>query len=142
MLASGAIVNANQSENSDLWLALKGGSSNFGIVTRFDIATFPQDVFYGGVVAAAYSTLESQLAGFANLLANFDPYAALIMSISWSAAQGFFLFNNVEYTKDVENPPILQPFTEASPAVLNTMRISNLTDFANEAAQYGASGLR
>ncbi|TVY20641.1 Bifunctional solanapyrone synthase [Lachnellula arida] len=142
VLASGAIVNVNESEHSDLWLALKGGSSNFGIVTRFDIATFPQDVFYGGVVAAAYSTLESQLAGFANLLANFDPYAALIMSISWSAAQGFFLFNNVEYTKDVENPPILQPFTEASPAVLNTMRISNLTDFANEAAQYGASGLR
>ncbi|TVY35526.1 Bifunctional solanapyrone synthase [Lachnellula occidentalis] len=143
VLASGLIVNVNASENSDLWLALKGGSSNFGIVTRFDIATFPQDVFYGGVVAAAYSTLNSQLAGFANLLANFDPYAALIMSISWSAAQGFFLFNNVEYTQDVENPPILQPFTQASPAVLNTMRISNLTDFANEAAEFGsASGLR
>ena len=142
MLASGAIVNVNESENSDLWLALKGGSSNFGIVTRFDISTFPQDVFYGGVVASAYSTLGSQLAGFANLLANFDPYAALIMSLSWSATQGFFLFNNVEYTKNVVNPPILQPFTQANTSVLNTMRISNLTDFANEAAQFGASGLR
>lgn len=41
VLASGQILNANASANSDLWLALKGGSSNFGIVTRFDVEAFP-----------------------------------------------------------------------------------------------------
>jgi FAD/FMN-containing dehydrogenase len=41
VLASGEIVNANASCHSDLWRALKGGSSNFGIVTKFDIETFP-----------------------------------------------------------------------------------------------------
>ncbi|VUC26900.1 unnamed protein product [Clonostachys rosea] len=41
VLASGEIVNANASSNADLWKALKGGSSNFGIVTRFDLETFP-----------------------------------------------------------------------------------------------------
>ncbi|KAI0401096.1 hypothetical protein F4802DRAFT_601370 [Xylaria palmicola] len=34
-------INANQTSNTDLWWALKGSSSNFGIVTRFDMETVP-----------------------------------------------------------------------------------------------------
>lgn len=41
VLANGTIVDANASCHPDLWRALKGGSSNYGIVTRFDINTFP-----------------------------------------------------------------------------------------------------
>ncbi|WYZ33788.1 hypothetical protein EsH8_I_000064 [Colletotrichum jinshuiense] len=41
VLAGGNIVNANATSNADLWWALKGGGNNFGIVTRFDMATFP-----------------------------------------------------------------------------------------------------
>jgi FAD/FMN-containing dehydrogenase len=41
VLANGTVVNANVDENADLWLALKGGSGNFGIVTRFDMMAFP-----------------------------------------------------------------------------------------------------
>lgn len=41
VLASGEVVNANTSCHPELWRALKGGSSNFGIVTKFDIDTFP-----------------------------------------------------------------------------------------------------
>ncbi|KAJ0415028.1 6-hydroxy-D-nicotine oxidase [Aspergillus carlsbadensis] len=41
VLADGRIVNANANENADLYRALKGGGSNFGIITRFDLATHP-----------------------------------------------------------------------------------------------------
>ncbi|KAK6863755.1 hypothetical protein PG995_000283 [Apiospora arundinis] len=41
VLASGEIVNANATAHSDLFRALKGGGSNFGIVTGFRLATFP-----------------------------------------------------------------------------------------------------
>ncbi|OBR11291.1 Mitomycin radical oxidase [Colletotrichum higginsianum IMI 349063] len=41
VLAGGNIVDANATSNADLWWALKGGINNFGIVTRFDMATFP-----------------------------------------------------------------------------------------------------
>lgn len=41
VLASGKVISANASAHSDLWRALKGGSCNFGIVTRFDIEAFP-----------------------------------------------------------------------------------------------------
>ncbi|KAI1858520.1 uncharacterized protein JN550_012567 [Neoarthrinium moseri] len=41
VLADGNIVEANASINESLWRAIKGGTSNFGIVTRFDIETHP-----------------------------------------------------------------------------------------------------
>ncbi|KJZ70865.1 hypothetical protein HIM_09730 [Hirsutella minnesotensis 3608] len=41
LLADGPLVNANGAENTDLYRALKGGGSNFGIVTRFDLETHP-----------------------------------------------------------------------------------------------------
>ncbi|KAJ5657925.1 6-hydroxy-D-nicotine oxidase [Penicillium longicatenatum] len=41
LLANGRLVNANATENADLYCALKGGGSNFGIVTRFDLDTHP-----------------------------------------------------------------------------------------------------
>jgi FAD/FMN-containing dehydrogenase len=48
VLANSTIVNANVQTNPDLFWALKGGSSNFGIVTRFDVRTFPVSSVFGG----------------------------------------------------------------------------------------------
>ncbi len=49
VLADGSIVNANSTSNSDLFWALKGGSSNFGIVTRSDLKTIPSKQVWAGV---------------------------------------------------------------------------------------------
>ena len=49
VLADGRVVNANKDENADLFRALKGGCANFGIVTRFDLFTFPSGPVWGGV---------------------------------------------------------------------------------------------
>lgn len=55
VLADGSIVNANAEEHADLWIALKGGSGNFGIVTRFDMKSIeysnPQNHIYGGTLS-------------------------------------------------------------------------------------------
>lgn len=55
VLADGQIVNANATSHSDLWIALKGGSGNFGIVTRFDMYTFPAIDVWGGIRASIRS---------------------------------------------------------------------------------------
>lgn len=53
VLADGRIVNANEKENSDLLKALKGGSNNFGLVTRFDVRAIPApDLAFGIGVSA------------------------------------------------------------------------------------------
>lgn len=44
-------MDANEVMNSDLFWALKGGSSNFGIVTRFDFYTHQDFKLYGGTMA-------------------------------------------------------------------------------------------
>lgn len=44
VLADGSIVNANPRENPDLYKSLKGGSGNFGFVTRVDQSKLPVSV--------------------------------------------------------------------------------------------------
>ncbi|KAI1073527.1 6-hydroxy-D-nicotine oxidase [Whalleya microplaca] len=41
VLGDSSVVNANADTNPDLYRALKGGGTNFGIVIRFDIQTYP-----------------------------------------------------------------------------------------------------
>ncbi|KAJ7446931.1 hypothetical protein B0H11DRAFT_2030668 [Mycena galericulata] len=48
VLSSGKIIEANATSNADLWLALRAGSTNFGIITRYDISTYPGGVMWGG----------------------------------------------------------------------------------------------
>ncbi|KAJ8079619.1 hypothetical protein AAF712_012728 [Marasmius tenuissimus] len=51
VLADGSMVQANPATNPDLFWALKWGSTNFGIITRFDIATFPlPSQFFAGII--------------------------------------------------------------------------------------------
>lgn len=67
VLANGSIVNANKTSNSDLFKALKGGGSNFGIVTRFDLTAVPSyDMAYTVKVLSnnASDTLIDVIEGF------------------------------------------------------------------------------
>ncbi|KAI0118993.1 FAD-binding domain-containing protein [Daldinia grandis] len=52
VLADGRIITANQNKNPDLFCVLKGGSNNFGIVTRFTMSTVPSDRIWGGIGAS------------------------------------------------------------------------------------------
>ncbi|KAI1451613.1 FAD-binding domain-containing protein [Annulohypoxylon moriforme] len=55
VLADGTIVNASASNQySDLYKGLRGGASNFGIVTNYELYTYPVDEF--SIDARAYST--------------------------------------------------------------------------------------
>ncbi|ESK85734.1 fad binding domain-containing protein [Moniliophthora roreri MCA 2997] len=48
VLADGTIANINDT-NPDLHTALQAGSTNFGIVTRYDLATYPRQGMWGGL---------------------------------------------------------------------------------------------
>ena len=58
VLASGEVVRANKKTRPDLFRAMKGASNNLGIVTRFELATFPQTPFWGGEVFYPIQTQE------------------------------------------------------------------------------------
>ncbi|ESK84369.1 fad binding domain-containing protein [Moniliophthora roreri MCA 2997] len=48
VLADGTIANVNDT-NPDLHTALQAGSTNFGIITRYDLATYPRQGMWGGL---------------------------------------------------------------------------------------------
>ncbi|KAF9877418.1 FAD binding domain-containing protein [Colletotrichum karsti] len=70
VLADGSVVNANAGENPDLFKALKGGSNNFGIVTRFDMQTFAAAPggLYGGLIFMDYEHKDAVMKQFVNLI--------------------------------------------------------------------------
>jgi hypothetical protein len=82
-----------------------------------------------------YSTLPDQLAAFVNFTnsATYDPNATIINSYSYSPAAGAtFVSNYVVYTAPVVSPPAFQQFTSIQPQLVNSLRTSNLSDFALE----------
>lgn len=64
MLADGTITQANKSVNTDLYEVLKGGSNNFGIVTRFDMETFPAHDVYDGIITFPTSSQDAIIDAF------------------------------------------------------------------------------
>ncbi|KAG6918724.1 hypothetical protein DXG01_012209 [Tephrocybe rancida] len=65
--ADGSIVVANERENSDLFFGLRGGGSNFGVVTEFVYQLHPQRaIVYAGVLVFPHTSLEKVVEAVSN----------------------------------------------------------------------------
>ncbi|KAK3314825.1 hypothetical protein B0H66DRAFT_563727 [Apodospora peruviana] len=146
VLASGVIVEASQTRNSDLYKALKGGSTNFGIVTKVDIAAFPHDGFWGGqiVVPATNVTTAQVLERVSNFTAaNNDNVDAAVMIVASYTPDGNRIIDmGIASTDNTENPPILAPWFEVKPQLLNTVAHKSLANFVHEVTQPMPDGYR
>ncbi|PQE22371.1 FAD linked oxidase domain-containing protein [Rutstroemia sp. NJR-2017a WRK4] len=146
VLASGAAVYATaNNQYSDLFLALKGGSNNFGVVTRFDLAAYNQGELWGGFISYPLTLLESLLASFSSFMspAGYDPHADLLFSVGYINPGGIEILTVAPYyTKPIVAPPVFQPFYNTSASQFSTMRISNMSDFVAEQDAYNPYGFR
>ncbi|KAI0843845.1 hypothetical protein F5Y00DRAFT_256502 [Daldinia vernicosa] len=148
VLASGEIINANASDNEDLWRALKGVGNNQGIVTRFDIWTFKQGLIWGGTVFYFPSSFPSQLESLVKELhkPNTSKETHLMLSIGYSFLMGnsIMCLNQLYCTQVFENPPELDPFTKVQPQIdaLNIMRLHSVKDAAAEQSASGQAQVR
>jgi FAD/FMN-containing dehydrogenase len=68
VLADGTVTKASEAENRDLWQALKGGSNNFGIVTRFTARTFPSTNIWSGFLYIPHFEAPRVLSAFHNFV--------------------------------------------------------------------------
>ncbi|KAL2274807.1 hypothetical protein FJTKL_02711 [Diaporthe vaccinii] len=72
VLADGRIVEASQETHQDLFYALKGGGNNFGIVTRFDMVTFPTHDVWDGTIVHSIDETDSIIDALVSLTDNLD----------------------------------------------------------------------
>ncbi|KAI1082758.1 FAD-binding domain-containing protein [Whalleya microplaca] len=105
-------------ENADLWIALKGGLNNFGIVTSLKMKTFKSADIWGGVIFYMSGNM-------------FDTFLQLLR-------------NAYDFVHNEENPPSLQRFATLKDQVkgMGIMRTSTYLGFANELSNFSSDGKR
>ncbi|KAL2814117.1 hypothetical protein BJX63DRAFT_431519 [Aspergillus granulosus] len=129
VLASGSIVYANAQTNVDLFKALKGGSNNFGIVTRYDVKTIDDPSMWGGLVVFDNSTTDQQIPALVKFVDNIenDPYASWI---------GLWQYNSTTRRTTITSP-LDYSKPEPFPAAFDDFyQIPNISDSTREATVF------
>jgi hypothetical protein len=137
-------VNANANENSDLFVALKGGANNFGIVTRFDFKTFKLGNYFGGMNYYLGDQSPALLDAFWSFVVHpdFDTKANIFMTTIYDASAGGAVTSvDFAYTEAINNPPVFSNFTTI-PTYMEGLSISNLTTLSDALSAYQPDDLR
>lgn len=145
VLSDGEIVDANAMENADLFFALRGGSNNFGIVTRIDLETFEQGLLWSASLAFGTSVLDADVKEFVRLSADkdFDEDASFILSLAYIGSMGASLIvNSLVYAQPVENPPVYAGFMSLPDPMSVTTGLKNMTTLAVESEKMVPKGVR
>ena len=151
VLAGDQIVDANSTSHPDLFWALKGGSNNFGIVTRFDVSTFPLTDIYGGFFELnstlhynefvdAVATWVAADGGSSDTAGAIDPITVVETSTG-AITSGGYLF----HTGSDPNPASLANFTKIPMLPISDLSVrSSLAAFQVDAdtATYSATNER
>ncbi|KAI8215275.1 putative FAD-linked oxidoreductase [Colletotrichum sp. SAR 10_77] len=119
VLANGTVLTANSTNHHDLWRSLKGGLNNLGLVTRFDMRTFPSQDAYGGITAFSYDKTEAVLEKLDAMIRRNpeNPAENGFVSLSWNPATGpstAWVLANVD---GVENSTSFVGLEELNPVV-------------------------
>ncbi|GAB1736757.1 hypothetical protein NU219Hw_g8788t1 [Hortaea werneckii] len=143
--AQGVILDVNyDSHFDDLYYALRGGGNNFGVVTRFDLYTYPQGMMWGGSRVYPINetdTILNALFDYA-FVAQSDPAAALIVAFAYAEQLGgHIIAADLEYAKPEANPTIFHAFQNAS-YISDTTKIVSLPGLTLEFNTSNPGGLR
>jgi hypothetical protein len=145
VLADGTIVNANSQEYPDLHRALKGGSNNFGIVTRFDVKVFRHDGrTWGGMMASRPYSKDASIQWFEEFANSSTPASDPGGMVMFSLRSGFLgsaiggsLFT---YSQPIKAPKISKGLWDNS--LITTMAMTSYSSIARQNAALTPSGTR
>ncbi|KAH7153379.1 hypothetical protein EDB81DRAFT_931853 [Dactylonectria macrodidyma] len=110
--ANGTIVNVDAQKQPELAVALRGSGSQFGIVTKFTIKTYPIGQVWGGLRIYDESKTDEVFKALHNFVPgnNQEQKAAIIVSnlVAIGGTRAFIIF----YFYDGETPPTSGPFAD------------------------------
>lgn len=159
VLASGEIVDANATNNSDLYYALKGGSSNFGVVTHIDLETIPPvadtesendsvpvpgALYVGQVVSPAYANVtEAVLGNLVNFtVANNEDPLASAQIIYQMGRNGESTVDVIMTHNDGTSAPIIEQSLSINPILASQYGVIDMSTMALEATELYPDGYR
>ncbi|KDN44669.1 hypothetical protein RSAG8_05434, partial [Rhizoctonia solani AG-8 WAC10335] len=141
VLADGEVTTVTEESAADLFKALKGGTGNFGIVTSFELRTFPIDNVYAGRLYYSpeeYDALFPIMETYARQGIESDPKTHVISMFACVPSQSidmatFYSF----YSEPVTTPPpAIKPFFDV-PTIVNTVQVKTVKEAADELGEGG-----
>jgi hypothetical protein len=150
VLANGSIVNANSTHNSDLWVALKGGSANFGLVTKFDMYSIPfedptKPEIWGGNLIYNLSAEAEVIDAFVDFANNIDKDQNSSSIIYWAyipASGGMLLNAALENTWAISNASAFDGYKNISDITADTTAVDDMATITEELGSGQPSGYR
>jgi hypothetical protein len=129
-----------------MFKALKGGTGNFGIVTAFQLQTYPINNVYAGNLyysPGQYDTLFPLMEAYARNGTELDPKAHVISAFVNTPAQLLDLATFYGFYSDpvTSPPPAIKPFTEV-PTLVNTLGVKTVKQAVDELSVGTANGMR
>ncbi|KAI9685128.1 MAG: hypothetical protein M1822_004715 [Bathelium mastoideum] len=147
VLGNGTILEVTSSSHPDLFWTLKGGSSNYGIVTRFDLRTFDLPTVYAGTLSIDTPYMPDFLDAIESWVEPNGgietPAAAIVPNVfvfpSTGVVQGncaiFYDGNHTGITNKSSAPAVLQNFTNI-PTISTTAKQQSFVSYVEETLQY------
>jgi FAD/FMN-containing dehydrogenase len=150
VLANGSIVNANANQNADLWVALKGGSANLGLVTRFDLRVikFPDATkpdIWGKFISFDLADGDNVIDAMVNFTehAHLDQNTSSIMFFGHIPAAGGMVLNlGLENTKGIVDPPAVTGYLNAGKILFTTSSVVPMADIVRSENPGQVAGVR
>jgi hypothetical protein len=128
VLANGTVVTASRENEPDLFRALRGGGSNFGIVTTFELETYPYSGMWGGRTLIEGVHDRQAIDAYAEFVDNLDsePMGHTIIIFNYEKRQ-LHMHQYIVNTEPVENLPAFDNLRRV-PAIESDL---GLTDYSN-----------
>ncbi|KAH8726402.1 FAD binding domain-containing protein [Phaeosphaeriaceae sp. PMI808] len=140
--ASGIIVTASATELPDLYWALRGGGNNFGIVTKFNMRTFPQVAMWGGLIAILESDFDALYSAYAKVAQNAAQDTKQAQFVSFAMQNGVGIAGvDLEYSDPTPWPAIFDDW-KVIPTVQDTTAVYNLSTSTRNLGATNPDGLQ
>lgn len=144
--ADSKILQVNARSHPDLFWALKGGSNNFGIVTRYDLKTYPKGPIFGGTVSWDTQYVQRYIDAHSAFIAPGggadDPKAAIMPDWQITPLTGDLTAASVLlYDAADPAPRALENFTSI-PTTSSSVAVQNFSLIAQGTSGFGDRDLR
>jgi FAD/FMN-containing dehydrogenase len=126
--ADGVLRHANSEQNQDLYWAVRGGGSNFGVVTGFEFQLHPMDRYVLlGSFLYPYSQLEDALDFYAEFSANApdELNVDLVYGFPPGSDQGFVSFQCVYCGEEAQGRKLLGAFASLGKPLRETVEMTD-----------------